>query len=47
MHYTFNEIPMSAGAINERVDILTAPSNDTRRSNQGTVAANPTNIHHN
>ena len=31
-----------AGAISESVDILTAPSRETRRSNQGTVAAKPT-----
>ena len=31
-----------AGAIRERVDILTAPSRDTRSSSQGTVAASPT-----
>ena len=31
-----------AGAISERVDILTAPRRETRRSNQGTVAAKPT-----
>ena len=34
-----------AGAISESVDILTAPSSETRRSNQGTVAAKPTEIH--
>ena len=33
-----------AGAISESVDILTAPSRETRRSNQGTVAAKPTEI---
>ena len=32
----------NAGAINERVDILMAPSRDTSKSNQGTVAAIPT-----
>ena len=31
-----------AGAIRERVDILIAPSRDTRSSNHGTVAARPT-----
>ena len=31
-----------AGAISESVDILTAPRRETRRSNQGTVAAKPT-----
>ena len=31
-----------AGAMRESVDILTAPRSETRRSNQGTVAAKPT-----
>ena len=31
-----------AGAMRESVDILTAPRRETRRSNQGTVAAKPT-----
>jgi len=31
-----------AGAMMERVDILTAPSRDTKRSSQGTVAARAT-----
>ena len=30
------------GAIRERVDILIAPSRETRSSSQGTVAASPT-----
>ena len=37
-----NYLPIRAGAIKDKVDIFTAPNNDTKRSNQGTVAANPT-----
>ena len=35
-------VSIKAGAIMLRVDILTAPRRETKRSNQGTVAANPT-----
>ena len=31
-----------AGAMRDKVDILTAPSSETSRSSQGTVAARPT-----
>ena len=31
-----------AGAIRDKVDILTAPSSETSRSSQGTVTARPT-----
>ena len=37
-------LPMSAGAMRDSVDIFTAPSRDTNRSSQGTVAANATAI---
>ena len=35
-------VSMIAGAIMLKVDIFTAPSRETTRSNQGTVAANAT-----
>jgi hypothetical protein len=44
----FVAVSMRAGAIMANVDILMAPSKDTKRSSQGTVAAKATgkyNVH--
>ena len=38
-------VSIIAGAIKLNVDILTDPSNETKRSNHGTVAANKTASH--
>jgi len=35
---------MMAGAMTLRVDILTAPNNETKRSSQGTVTARATKM---
>ncbi len=40
--YNIDTISINAGAMMLNVDILTAPNNDTNRSNQGTVAARAT-----
>ena len=40
--YQFVAVSTRAGAIIAKVDILTAPSNDTTKSSQGTVAARAT-----
>lgn len=42
--FQFEAMSINAGAMILNVDILTAPSSDTKRSNQGTEAAMATEI---